>query len=238
MRRTLITGGLLALFAALLAQFGGILGLEEIRSALLGAAIGATLGLVPTTDAGLPRAVGFVTGFVLGWIGYALRAGVLPDSGSGRALAAFVVIAVLTGVCAATLGWMPLWAGLLGIAAIAGAYEYAFGIDPTAFGSQSVTAATTVLLAASVGFLVGGIGAAFVGDESEATRAARPPRRPDSDESGSAAPMTDASSPAGPIDPHGAYDATTTARSGQHAGHAGTAGTAGIEILDARPSEA
>ena len=38
MRRTLLTGGLLAVFAALLAQFGGALGLDEIRSALLGAA--------------------------------------------------------------------------------------------------------------------------------------------------------------------------------------------------------
>ena len=165
MRRTLITGGLLAIFAALLAQFGGALGLDEIRSALLGAAIGATLGLVPTVDTPTSRAVGFVVGFLLGWAGYALRAGVLPDTGSGRGIAAFLVIAVLTGICAATMGWMPLWSGLLGIAAIAGAYEFAFSLDPTAFVSQSVTAATTVLLAASVGFLVGGVGAAFA-DES------------------------------------------------------------------------
>jgi hypothetical protein len=167
MRRTLVTGGLLAVFAALLAQFGGALGLEEIRSALLGAALGAALGLVPGNDAALPRAVGFLVGFALGWIGYALRAGVLPDTGSGRAVAAFLVIAVLTGVCAATLGWMPLWSGLLGIAAIAGAYEFAFGLDPTAFTTESVTAATTVLLAAAVGFLVGALAGAFVPDDGE-----------------------------------------------------------------------
>lgn len=225
MRRTLITGGLLALFAALLAQFGGAMGLEEIRSALLGAAIGATLGLVPTTDGGVTRAVGFVTGFVLAWIGYGLRAGVLPDSGSGRAVAAFIVIAVLTGVCAATLGWMPLWSGLLGVAAIAGAYEYAFGIDPTAFGSQSVTAATTVLLAAAVGFLVGGIGAAFVGDESATARAAGPPRRPDPESTESIAPESESPRAADTA----RDDATQTARHGQHAG---------VEILDARPTEA
>lgn len=168
MRRTLVTGGLLAVFAALLAQFGGALGLEEIRSALLGAALGAALGLVPGNDAALPRAVGFLVGFALGWIGYALRAGVLPDTGSGRAVAAFLVIAVLTGVCAATLGWLPLWSGLLGIAAIAGAYEFAFGLDPTAFTTESVTAATTVLLAAAVGFLVGALAGAFVADDGEA----------------------------------------------------------------------
>ena len=174
MRRTLVTGGLLAVFAALLAQFGGALGLEEVRSALLGAALGATLGLVPGRDVPLARAAGFLVGFVLGLVGYALRAGLLPDTGGGRALAAFLVIALLTGICAATLGWLPLWSGLLGVAAIAGAYEYAFGIDPTAFTSQSVTAATTVLLAASVGFLVGALGAAFAGDEDTSPADRRP----------------------------------------------------------------
>jgi hypothetical protein len=196
MRRTLITGGLLAIFAALLAQFGGALGLDEIRSALLGAAIGATLGLVPTTEPPVARAVGFFVGFVLGWIGYALRAGVLPDTGAGRAIAAFLVIAVLTGICAATLGWLPLWSGLLGVAAIAGAYEFAFGIDPTAFTSDSLTAATTVLLAASVGFLVGGVGAAFSGEVGElddpdrpATAHRRLGRKPGSDSSRDTAGM-------------------------------------------------
>lgn len=162
----------MALFAALLANFGGVLGLDEIRSALLGAAIGATLGLVPGKDSSYARVVGFVVGFALAWIGYALRAGVLPDTGSGRGIAAFLVIIILTGICAATMGWMPLWAGLLGISAIAGAYEFAFGLDPTAFTSQSVTAATTVLLAASVGFLVGAVGAAFVGEEGDHGRSA------------------------------------------------------------------
>lgn len=174
MRRTLITGGLLAIFAALLAQFGGALGLDEIRSAMLGAAIGAVLGLVPTDESPIGRAAAFFVGFVLGWIGYALRAGVLPDTGSGRAIAAFLVIAVLTGICAATVGFLPLWAGLLGVAAIAGAYEFAFGVDPTAFTSESITAATTVLLAASVGFLVGGVGAAFSGEPADTPAPARP----------------------------------------------------------------
>jgi hypothetical protein len=165
MRRTLIVGGLLAVFAALLAQFGGTLGMEQIRSALLGATLGASLGLVPGAAGPLSRAGAFLAGVVLAWAGYALRAGVLPDSPGGRAIAAFLVIAVLTGVCAASFGRLPLWSALLGVAAIAGAYEYAFGIDPTAFTSQSVTAATTVLLAAAVGFLVSAVGVAFAGDD-------------------------------------------------------------------------
>jgi hypothetical protein len=181
MRRTLIIGGLLAVFAALLAEFGGSLGMEQIRSALLGATLGAALGFVPGHAGPLSRAGAFLVGVVLAWAGYALRAGVLPDTAGGRALAAFLVIAVLTGICAASLGRLPLWSGLLGVAAIAGAYEYAFGIDPTAFTSESVTAATTVLLAAAVGFLVSAVGAAFAGDDDgsvdhvPADRAARTP---------------------------------------------------------------
>jgi hypothetical protein len=195
MRRTLITGGLLAVFAALLAQFGGALGLDEIRSALLGAALGAVLGLVPTSESPIGRAAAFIVGFVLGWIGYALRAGVLPDTGAGRAIAAFLVIVVLTGICAAAVGFLPLWSGLLGVAAIAGAYEFAFGVDPTAFTSESITAATTVLLAAAVGFLVGGVGAAFSGAAADADHPVRTetPSRSHVTKTEAAAPSRDTS---------------------------------------------
>lgn len=161
MRRTLVTGGALAVFAALLAQFGGGLGLEQIRSALLGAALGAALGIVPALATAVQRVLGFLLGFVLGWGGYAVRAAVLPDSAAGRALSAFLVIGILTVVCAVSVGWAPLWAGLLGVAAIAGAYEYTFNADPTAFTTQSLTAATTVLLAVAVGFLVGAVAEVF-----------------------------------------------------------------------------
>lgn len=151
--RILTAGGLLAVTAALLVDHGDRFGLALTHSALLGLALGSVLGLVPAASpAG--RIGGFATGFFAAWIGYAARAGYLPDIPLGRAIAAFAVIAIVTGVAAATNGRVPLWAGLLGVGAIVGSYETAFATMPTAFLTESVTAATTVALAVAVGFLV------------------------------------------------------------------------------------
>lgn len=152
-RRTLIAGSLLALGAALLADHGGHLGLEATRIALYGAALGAVLGLVRQgSPAG--RAGAFAAGFAVCWLGYALRAGYLPDIPMGRAIAAFLVVAGVTAVAVATNERLPMWAGLLGAGLFAGAYETTFDITPTAFKTESVTAATTVLLAAAIGYLI------------------------------------------------------------------------------------
>jgi hypothetical protein len=153
MRRTLIAGGLLALGAALLADHGGHLGIEATRTAMYGVALGAVLGLV--RDGGpAGRAGSFAAGFAFAWVGYALRAAVLPDIPMGRAVAAFLVIGLVTVLAAATRDALPLWAGLLGAGTFAAAYEQAFTTTPTAFATESVTAATTVLLAAAAGYLV------------------------------------------------------------------------------------
>ncbi len=149
MRRTFISGAVLALVAALLADHGGHLGLET-GTVLYGIALGAVLGLA--RDGGpVARACGFASGFVACWLGYAVRAGVLPDIPAGRAIAAAGVVLLVTAVAA--FARVPLWAGLLGIAALAGAYETTFTLTPTAFTTESVTAATTVLLAAALAFV-------------------------------------------------------------------------------------
>lgn len=151
--RTLVTGTALALAAFLLADQGAIFGADLPKVALLGAAAGAVLGLVPDR---LPaaRLGGFLTGFAAAWIGYALRAGVLPDIPMGRAIAAVVVVAVITAVAVATANRLPLWAGFLGAATLLGSYETTFAATPTDFVSDSMTAVTTSLLAAALGFLV------------------------------------------------------------------------------------
>lgn len=157
MRRTLLGGAALALVAALLADHGGHLGMEATRTALYGIALGSVLGLARDSQGGggpVARAGGFAAGFAFGWIGYALRAGVLPDIPMGRAIAAFAVVMLVTAVAALSRGRVPMWTGLLGVAAIAGAYETTFGLNPTAFLTESVTAATTVLLAAGIGYVV------------------------------------------------------------------------------------
>jgi len=150
MLRRLLSGSALALCAAVVLLIGGGSDLEHV--ALLGAALGGVVGLVPH-DPPLGKLGGFGLGFLLAWIGFGLRAALLPDTTVGRAVAAFLVI-LLCGVAAAvSAGKVPLWSALLGAAAIVGAYETAYTTAPTEFLSTSPQAATTVLLAAGFGFV-------------------------------------------------------------------------------------
>ena len=50
-------------------------------------------------------------------------------------------------------GRLPLWAGLLGAAAIVGAYEETYTNAPSQFLAEAPTAATTVLFAVALGYL-------------------------------------------------------------------------------------
>ena len=151
--RTLVTGLALAVTAFLLADQGAIFGADLPQVALLGAAVGAVLGLVHDRLAAA-RLGGFLTGFLAAWIGYALRAGVLPDIPMGRAIAALIVVLVITVVAVVTANRLPMWAGFLGAATLLGSYETTFAATPTSFVSDSMTAVTTSLLAVALGFLV------------------------------------------------------------------------------------
>ncbi|QGN57162.1 hypothetical protein GKE56_03880 [Nostocoides sp. HKS02] len=140
------------MFSALIIWLGDWLGLDLEHIALLGAALGGVLGLVPHS---LPigKLGGFVVGFVVAWVGFALRAAVLPDSSSGRAVAAFLVVAVIAAACGVSAGRLPLWSGLLGAAAIVGAYEETYTNAPSQFLQDSPTAGSTVLFAVALGYL-------------------------------------------------------------------------------------
>jgi len=150
MLRTLLSGCVLALLTAVVLMFGGGSDLEHV--ALLGAALGGVIGLVPH-DPPLGKLGGFALGFVVAWIAFGVRAAVLPDSTFGRAVAAFLVILVCGAVAAVSAGRVPLWSTLVGAAAIVGAYETAYTSSPPTFLTASPQAATTVLLAAAVGFI-------------------------------------------------------------------------------------
>ena len=178
MRRSLIAGLTLAAFAALIIGLGQLFGLDLQAVALLGAALGGVLGLVPHPFP-LGKLGGFVLGFVVAWVGYALRAAVLPDSATGRAVAAFLVVAVIATACAVSAEHVPLWSGLLGAAAIAGAYEEVYTNAPSQFLKESPTAATTILLAAALGYLATTLVAEGVG--AGAARESRRVRRADDD---------------------------------------------------------
>jgi hypothetical protein len=173
MRRTAIGGAILAVIAFLLILFGQALNLELERVAMTGAALGAAVALVPDRPP-LFRALGFAAGFLVGWGGYALRAGVLPDTSMGRALAALVVLLLLMAISLATFTRVPLWSLLIGAAAMAAAYETTFMTTPSAFPYESPTAATQMALAAGVGYLA----ASFLGAAVEADRDHHPHEHP------------------------------------------------------------
>lgn len=151
--RTLAAGGALALGAGLLVSQGDVLGPELQHVALLGAALGAVLGLVPDSSV-VGRTGAFLVGFGAAWLGYALRAGLFPDTSSGVAVAAVTVLAVITLVSFVTAGRLPLWSGLVGAGALLGAYENTFVTTPTSFLADSTSAATTVLVASAFGLLI------------------------------------------------------------------------------------
>lgn len=168
MKSNVIGGAVLAVAAALVVGLGQLLGMDLQHVALVGAALGGVLGLVPDRSPA-ERIVGFLVGFVAAWAGFALRAAVLPDSASGRAIAALLVVVlcmVVAAAAAATPWRLPLWSMLVGVAAIVAAYEETYTNAPSQFLSESPTAATTILLAVSLGYLA----TAVLGPQVQASR--------------------------------------------------------------------
>jgi hypothetical protein len=157
MRKTLFAGLLLAVAAVLVVYVSSVFGLELESVALLGAALGAVVALVPDRSPAA-RLGGFAAGFVAAWIGYALRAAVLPDTAAGRAVAVGLVVVMCVAVTAVSRDRLPLWSTLLGTAALAGGYEFTFAAAPPEMASTSLTSATTLLFNVAVGFLA----AAFI----------------------------------------------------------------------------
>jgi hypothetical protein len=152
-RSSLVAGLLLAILGGLLIDHGGHFGLQLIHLGEMGLAVGAVLGLVPDR-APAWRAGSFAVGFVAAWAGFAIRAGLMPDIPLGRAIATTIVLLVVTAATTASLGRLPLWAGLIGVAAFSGGYETTFSTNPTAFVQDSMTDATTIAFAVALGFFV------------------------------------------------------------------------------------
>lgn len=170
MNSRVIKGAVLALFGALTIAFGHLFGLDLDQVALLGVALGGVIGLVPDRSL-TERIIGFVIGFAIAWVGYAVRAAVLPDTATGRAVVVFAVIIVAMLVAVVTASRVPLWAMLIGSAALVGAYEQTYAASPTLFLSDSPTAATTVLLACAMGVL----GSVLLGEDVADRRADEEP---------------------------------------------------------------
>lgn len=151
MRPKIAAGIALSLAPALVLLIGAWLELDLEPVALLGVAVGAIIALVPDRSPFI-RLGGFAAGLMIAWVGYLARAAVLPDTAGGRAVALSLVLLVCV-VLAIVWGSAPLWAVLLGVAAVAGAYETTFAATPTEVLSASLSVITALLMTVAVGFL-------------------------------------------------------------------------------------
>jgi hypothetical protein len=176
MRRSFLSGLVLAIAAVLVVVLGAAFDLELESVALLGAALGAVLALVPDRGPGV-RLAGFGLGFVIAWVGYAARAALLPDTSSGRAVAVGLVVVLCTLVAALSGDRLPLWSVLLGTAALAGGYEFTYAAAPPELMDTSASTATTLLLTVGIGFLA----ASLVAPDGDALRTRPAPGRRVSD---------------------------------------------------------
>lgn len=153
MRRTLLVGGVLTLATFLVVVLSSVLDLELDSVVVVGVGLGAVIALVPDRTP-LIRLAGFAAGVVAAWIGFVVRAAVLPDTATGRAVGLALVVLLCTVVTAAAASRLPFWSVLVGAAALSGAYEYVYAAAPPEVASTSVTAVTALLLTSAVGYLV------------------------------------------------------------------------------------
>lgn len=153
MRRTWLVGGVLVAAALLVVVLSDLLDLELEALTVLGITTGAVVALVPDRSAA-GRMIGFIVGFTAAWVGYLVRAGILPDSLAGRLVAVALVLVLCVVVAGLSGGRVPLWATLLGAGAMVGAFEQLYAAAPPEVVANSVSAATALLLTSAVGFLV------------------------------------------------------------------------------------
>ena len=178
MRRTLLVGLALVVGAVLAVYISSWFDLELESVVLVGVALGAVIALVPDRSP-LMRLAGFAGGFVAAWIGYFVRAALLPDSTGGRAVAIGLIIVLAVAIAAVSMERIPLWSTLVGAAAMAGAYEFTFDVAPPEVASTSVSTATALLLTVAIGYLAAALA---VPAEGKPAGGVRRTSRPKNDE--------------------------------------------------------
>jgi hypothetical protein len=150
-RATLLSGAVLTVGSILLVVLSATLGLGIESVALMGAGCGAVVALVPGRSP-MDRLLGFLVGFAISWLGYLVRAGLLPDTTAGHAIAVAVVVAICSVIAALSRERLPLWTLLLGAAVLAGSYETTYIEAPSQVLRTSTSSSTGVLLAVALGF--------------------------------------------------------------------------------------
>lgn len=178
MRRTLLVGLALVVGAVLAVYISSWFDLELESVVLVGVALGAVIALVPDRSP-LMRLAGFAGGFVAAWIGYFVRAALLPDSTGGRAVAIGLIIVLAVAIAAVSMERIPLWSTLVGAAAMAGAYEFTFDAAPPEVASTSVSTATALLLTVAIGYLAGALAVSAEGKPAGGVRRTSRPKNDD-----------------------------------------------------------
>jgi hypothetical protein len=135
------------------------------------------VALVPDRSPQL-RLLGFLVGFLASWAAYLLRAGFLPDTHAGHSVAVAFVVVVCTLVAALTRTRVPLWATLVGAAALAGSYESTYLEAPSQVLRTSTESSTSVLLAVALGFFAAALVAPGVRDTDISGGVSSPDRPP------------------------------------------------------------
>ena len=190
MVKKVLAGVTLAVASAVALLIGDGLGWDVDGVLFLGAGVGGALGLVAGSSA-LARVGGFLLGILAASVGYALRAALLPDSTGGRAVAVVIVVALAVGLILLTFGRSPLWASLLGVGALAGAYEIPFTDSPGSFLSTLPATLTLLLFMVAVGFASTVF---FADDDDSGTEPQRRRRSKEIDDGGEAAEVDETAS--------------------------------------------
>jgi hypothetical protein len=111
-------------------------------------------------------------------LGYLLRAGFLPDTTAGYAIAVGVVVALCAVIAAVSRERLPLWTLLLGAAVLSGSYETTYIEAPSQVLRTSTSSSTSVLLAVAIGFFAAALVAPASTPPESASAAGTTPSEP------------------------------------------------------------
>lgn len=114
---------------------------------------GGILALVP--GAGMfGRTAAFLFGGIVGSGMFIGRSLLFPQTPTGTAMAAAVGILIITIIAIASVGYWPIWAGLLGYGLVEAAYAARWSAQPTYIVDDLIPYVWPALAAASVAFIL------------------------------------------------------------------------------------
>ncbi|TIC81028.1 hypothetical protein [Nocardioides sp. GY 10127] len=152
MRTSVYSSSVVALGAGLLVVLGSGR-LDLAPTALAGIALGAVTWLVNDRSP-VQRVSAVVVGLVACWVGYVVRAALLPDTPAGHALSVVLTVLLVGAVAVGSGERLPLWAGLLGAGVLAAVYEQTYVAAPPQVLSTSTSTITGLLVSAVTGLVL------------------------------------------------------------------------------------